>query len=481
MHSSALTVTDLRCENDHRPLGIDAPQPRLRWRLESDARGQGQTAYRVMAATTAELLAAGSPDLWDTGKIDSDAQEVLYGGPPLIAAQRVFWTVQIGDSLGQEAAPAEPSSFEMGLLAPGDWGGYWIGSGEEADSAMAPLLRRIFTLDRAVVSARAYVCGLGYHELSVNGQKASDHVLDPAFTRYDRRALYVTHDITPLLQPGENVFGVVLGNSFFNALHADAWKFEKAPWKASPRLLFDARITHDDSTVTRIASDREWKVGPGPITYNYVRTGESYDARRERTGWNRPGYRDTDWLPARPVEAPAGRVTAQRLPPCRVTATWPAAAVEKGGEGTRVFDMGRNLAGWARLTAQGTAGSAITLRYAELCDAQGKPDQRNINSLVTSARFQTDEYVLRGDRAGETYEPSFVYHGFRYVEVSAPAETAVRLEAREVHTDFAAAGRFRCSSELLNTIQELTLRSYVSNFVGIPTDCPHRGKKRLDG
>ncbi|RPJ52231.1 MAG: alpha-L-rhamnosidase, partial [Chloroflexi bacterium] len=481
-----IIVRHLTCNDQANPLGIDNLPPYFSWQLASLERDQVQAAYQVLVASSPQHLKQSRGDLWDSGRVEADQSvQVRYGGSVLESRQRCYWQVKVWDQDGVESSWSEPAWFETGLLDAADWNGQWIAHPEavQAGTRPAPYFRKAVSLG-AVRRARVYLCGLGYHELFLNGARVGDAVLAPAFTRYDRRALYLTYDVTGLLRQGENLFGVILGNGFFNQAARDAWYFEKSPWRASPRLLFQAHIELDDGREIVLTSDESWKTAEGPIRFDGTRLGEIYDARLEMPGWDAPGYDDSAWLPVHFVDAPRGKRTAHSLPPTRVTRTLRPAKMWKTPTGATVFDMGQNFSGWARLRVSGPAGSVVTLRYGELLTADGALDQSNINSLVfpEQGEVQVDCFILKGS-GEEVYEPRFTYHGFQYVQVEgAPGEfTLDSLEGRVVHTAFERAGSFACSNELVNRLQTLTEWSYLSNFVGYPTDCPQREKNGWTG
>lgn len=488
MPVSAPRVSDLTCEHLTNPLGLDAARPRLAWRLTSDRRGTRQAAYRILAAGSRQQLEAGQADCWDSGRVASDrCAYVPYEGQPPRSRQRVWWRVTVWDDAGGQAT-SEPTWFEMGLLDAGDWRGRWIGIGDgDCDSAEAhrsPLLRRGFGVDKPIAAARAYICGLGYHELFINGQRVGDHRLDPGFTRFDRRALYVVHDVTEHLRQGDNAAGLMLGNGFYNDMIQSAWDFEKAPWRNRPRALAQIEVTFTDGSRQVIASDTDWKTAPGPITFNGIRSGEHYDARSEQPGWAEAGFDDRGWSNAAAVAAPTKQITPQVCPPIRVTQTLRPVKVTQPRSGVFVFDAGQNTAGWARLKARGPAGTTLTLRYGERLTADGLVDQTDVGRLHRSELpFQTDRFTLAGTGGDEVFEPRFVYHGFRYVQVEGASGelTAEDFEARVAHSDFRPISKFACSNELLNRIHDITLWAYRSNFHSIPTDCPHREKNGWTG
>jgi alpha-L-rhamnosidase len=456
------------------PIGIDTTTPRLSWSLESSLRDQKQTAYEIIAT-------AASGDVWSTGKVTSSQQtHVRYAGQPLVSGERVTWKVRVWDGGDQASAWSAPASWEMGLLQPSDWKGKWIGTIDQLapSTPPAPHLRRTFVASKPVASARAYVAGVGYFELWINGKKIGDHVLDPGFTRFDRRVIYVTQDVTTALAQGNNAVGIILGNGFLNVHAADVWNFDSAPWRMPPRALVQLRIDYTDGTSQTVVSDESWKFANGPIVLDGIRNGETYDARLEKAGWATPSYvEDASWKPAVAVRSPGGVLSAQMFPPQRVVKSLQATKVTSPKAGVFVFDFGQNTTGWAKVTASGAAGTTITMRYGEKLAADGTVDQSNINVYVKQGAFQTDTYTFKG-QGTETWEPRFVYHGFQYVEVTGfpGTPTAANLQAQIVNTAFDVIGSFTSSNDLLNRIYKATQWSYFANFQSIPTDCPHREK-----
>ncbi len=475
---SAVSVGNLVCEYLTNPLAIDVAAPRLSWALSSAERGQKQTAYQIIATSK-------DATLWDSGKVASSQQtHVTYAGPPLTSAQTVAWKVRVWDTQDHAAAWSEPATWEMGLLQATDWKGKWIAGGTDLATppAPAPYLRKTFTLTKPVASARAYIAGVGYAELELNGKKVGDHVLDPGYTRFDRRIVYATHDITASLVQGANAVGVLLGNGWLNVNAKDVWDFDTAPWRQTPRALVQLQVDYTDGTHDTIASDASWRRSTGAILFDGIRNGQSDDGRLEKIGWTTPEYiEDASWSPALLVQSPGGVLSAQMFPPQKVMQTLTAKTVTAQGAGVFLFDFGQNTAGFAKLSVSGPAGTKVTLRYAEKLGANGRIDQSNISGVggfnFYQGPYQTDSYVLRGGGA-EVWQPRFAIHGFQYVEVSGFPGTPTKdnLEAEVVHTAFETIGEFSSSNELLNKIQAATQWSYKANFQSIPTDCPHREK-----
>jgi alpha-L-rhamnosidase len=484
--NAATVVTGLRCEHMENPLGLDASRPRLNWQLKSDQRAVKQTAYQILVASSQAVLEENRGDLWDTGKISSDeTAQIYYAGKPLGPRQQCFWKVRAWDNQGN-TSQSDAARWEMGLLQASDWQAKWIARTADSNIAAAPLLRRVFTLDDNIRQARAYVSGLGYFEMSINGQRVGDHWLDPGYTRYDRRVLYLVHDVTGLLKRGDNVIGVMLGNGWYNVPNKAAWDFDKAPWRAAPKLLCQLEIELVDGRRAIIASDGAWKCVESPIVYNTIYSGEIYDARHEKSGWDRPGFDDSSWALALLVEPPKGTLSAQTMPAILTDRIFEPQKITQPKPGVSVFDFGQNLSGHVNLRVSGPAGSEVELKYAERLADDGLVDQRDIAQHVLRfdgrQRFQTDTYILKGDGA-ETWHSRFTYDGFRYVQVTGlpdpPNEST--LQAVFFHTAVPETGHFECSNPLLNRIWQATRMSYLGNLEGIPTDCPHREKNGWTG
>ncbi|MDE0337854.1 MAG: family 78 glycoside hydrolase catalytic domain [Caldilineaceae bacterium] len=498
-----ISPSDLQCEYAVDPVGVDTRRPRFSWLLRAQERGQRQSAYRILIASSEAELLAGVGDKWDSGRVaSSEMAHVEYDGAALVSNERCCWAVQVWD--GEDAASefSAATMFSMGLLEAGDWQGHWIGA--TGRTVSAPLLRRAFTVDRPVQRATVHMSGLGYGELYVNGSKVGRSVLDPGNTYYNNdqpialgsRVLYVSHDVTKLLQPGANVFGVMLGHGWYSAEDdIPPSPSHRTPYGDRPRLLLQAIIEHADGGQVSIVSDGEWKVAAGPITYNDFNNGECYDARLERPGWDCPGYDDTGWQRAATVEAPGGALVAQNMPPTCVTETLPAVEITSPSEGVYIFDLGQTITGWCRLQVQGPAGATVTLRHGTCLYADGTLDARsNLCNAPSSEEAyrqgtgrdggvhhsarQRDSYTLKGDGV-EVWEPRFTLHSFRYVEVTgypgAPALDSV--QGRVVHSAVGTGSRFRCSDELFNRIHSNVHWTLRGSFQSISQDAADRSER----
>ena len=494
--NSPLTLSELRCEYQQDPVGVDNLHPQLGWQLESPDLGIRQVAYQVLVARTPALLDSDQGDLWDSGKVkSSDSVHVFYHGSALSSRLRCYWKARGWDEAGHRSNWSQPGFWEMGLLRQEDWQGQWIGSGPIHEPRPASgffkstnelsevnqrvtvdgrstLLRKTFMLAKPVLRARLYVTGLGYYEASCNGKRIGDRVLAPAKTNYRKWILYDTYDLTARLTPGTNAIGIMLGNGWFNP-YPKWWEPYRMQWFGSKRALVQLHVEYADGSSEAIVSDRSWKTAPGPVLHSCVYDGEVCDAREELPHWNQADANDANWIPANVVEPPGGRLVSHLMPPIKVIEHLPAVAVKRPKPGVQVFDFGQNFAGWSRLSVSGPRGTRIHLRYAEDVREDGSLDVTS-NEKAEAA----DIYVLKGEGV-EVYEPKFTFHGFRYVELTGfPGKPGLtNLLGCVVHTDCANTGSFVCGNELLNRIHRATVWSQRSNLMGYPMDCPQRDER----
>ena len=508
-HAGSLKTALVRCERQSCPLGIDAPRPLLDWTLESAARGDVQTAYQILAASDPSLLATEKPDLWDSGKVVSaNSLGIEYAGTPLVTGQRVWWRVRVWDRDGKPGPYSEPQWWEMALLAPGDWQAKWISDGKAQaqrdedfyQAAPAPLLRRGFKIKGPIKRARIYASSPGYHELRLNGGKVGDHQLDPSWTSYAKRVLYVTHDVTALLKPGDNAIGLMLGNGWFNPLPLRFWgqrNFRANLAVGPPCAMVRMDIEYADGTSERIVSDESWRTSEGPVIRNNIYLGEEYDARKEIAGWDTAGFDDANWRPAGIAPAAGGVMQAQAQPPIRVTEEIPAKRITTSDAGPFIYDFGQNFTGITSLHFDAPAGTRYVMRYGELLNKDGslnpmtsvagqiKGRRKNADGVESpiggpgapDVAWQADAYITKGGGV-ESYTPRFTFHGFRYMEINAlPAG----VMGQRMHSDVASVGSFSCSNERFNRIQQMCRNTFVSNLIGVQSDCPHRERLAYGG
>jgi alpha-L-rhamnosidase len=498
-------VTGLKCESRVNPIGIDAKNPRLSWKILSDQPNSNQLAYQVLVASNKDVLSVGKGDIWDSGKIRSNQLiQIKYSGKPLRTGMDCYWKVRVWDNIGKVSDWSEPSSWEMGLMDQADWKAKWIDDGEAVPvntedfykDDPAPLFRKCFTFNGKIKKARLYISGLGYYLSYLNGERIGDHELDPGWTDYTDRVYYSTYDVTELVKNGDNCMGVMLGNGWYNPLPLMMWggrNIRKDLITGRPRFICQLYIQNTDGTEQTINSDNSWKFHDGPIIRNNIYLGEVYDARLEVKGWHGPGLNDGDWNSASLATDKLGKLVAQPQPPIKITSVVKPVKLTEPLPGIFIYDMGQNFSGWARLYFKVSAGTRIVMRYGELVYKDGTLNPMtavcgqikgkkkggtgdNIGGPGSpEIAWQSDVYIAKGEGV-EEYTPRFTFHGFRYVEISGlefPPDLSM-CEGLRLNSAVEPVGEFACSDTLLNEIQKICEWTFLSNIFSVQSDCPHR-------
>ncbi len=472
-----------RCELATDPFGVDVAAPRLSWRVASGERGQRQTAWQIQAASTPALLSEDRPDLWDSGRVESDATTLLpYAGRPLASSQIVHWRVRSWDRAGRPSSWSEPARWTMGLLDPKEWGGaHWI-TAAGSERLENTLMRREFTVRPGLRRALAHVSGLGHYELLLNGAKAGADVLSPGWTDYADTVLYDTRDVTALLREGANAAGLSLGNGM---LHVERPEGRFAKFKGSfgpQRAIAQLRLEYVDGSVDTLVSDETWKTHPGPITFSSIYGGEDFDARRLPAGWDRPGFVDDGWMPAALYAGETGalRGMSRAAEPVAPIETRAVAHRRELAPGAELYDFGQNASFMPRLRVSGPAGSTIRLTAGEVVNEDGTINRSTMGGAHRGSAWWSYTKATDGE---ESWFPQFYYLGSRYLHVQLLPATeggalpkVESLEQVVVHSTAGPAGRFASSDPVLNRIRDLVRWAQRSNMVSILTDCPHREK-----
>ena len=482
-------------EYSENPINIDQPHPRFSWILSSDKRKQIQTGYRIIVASSLQNLSTNLGDLWDS-KVILSGETIQHEYIPdnLKSNSSYFWKVIVldGSKLPYESPAAK---FETAFLRGDDWKGQWIGKGpkneplppqgfykDTKEQAGMPdsivhegnslLLRREVNLGKKISSAKAYVTGVGFYELYINGIRVGDHVLAPAKTPYHKYILYDSYDVAKLLKPGNNAFGIHLGNGWYNP-YKKWWNDYRMQWFGSKRAIAQILVNYTDGTTQWILTDEKWRWAYGPLTYNCVYDGEIYDSSRDHMGWANAGYDDSAWKPVTLFNKSNARLLSHRMPAIKVKELFKPVEVKVTKQDTKVFDMGQNFAGWVRLKASGTKNTILKIRFAEDLGKDGTID-------VTSNEYAraTAEYRMKGEGI-EIYEPSFTWFGFKYVEISSHNGplNLIDVEGRATYSDNEQTGSFECDNVLVNKIHKATVWSQKSNMIGYPMDCPQRDER----
>ncbi len=477
----------LQVEHLVAPIGIDVSSPRLSWMMQDTRQGAKQLAYRIYVGKDSIAVIGKKGISWDSGKMLSSASLVNYKGKSLEPYTKYYWLLEIWGKDGLTVSSTTVSRFETGLLTMANWKGAWISDGNDMNVKAAPYFRKVFNAEKKIKSARAYIACGGLYELYLNGKKVGNHRMDPMFTRYDRRTLYVSYDVTAQLQNGKNAVGVLLGNGWYNHQSTAVWDFHKAPWRNRPTFCLDLRITYSDGSVQTVSTDRDWKTSLSPVVFNSIYTAEHYDARLEQIGWNIVNFDDANWKNAGLRTAPSGNVVSQVMHPIRNVEKIPAISVNKINDTAYVFDLGRNISGVSQISLSGQAGTEVRLKHAERLYKNGRADMSNIDQHYRPTDdkdpFQVDIVTLSG-RGEESFTPHFNYKGFQYVEVTSSKPinlTKGSLTGYFMHSDVPVVGKIKSSNPTLEKIWFATNNSYLSNLFGYPTDCPTREKNGWTG
>ena len=512
-----ITVSRLTCEMQEGMVIVEG-YPRLGWAMSSSENGTRQTAYQVEIRE-----ACTGRSVWNSGKVKSSQSQLIPTQEADIHRYSPYsyvWRVRVWD---ETDAPSEWSREAKFRLAPeGFSSAKWIGAITREDARLPEgrrfhgaelkklevkaawaavdtlakksiCLRREFRTDKKVVEATASVCGLGFYEFSLNGKKVGDSEFAPLWSDYDKSVYYNTYDVTELLQKGENVAGVLLGNGFYNV---QGGRYRKLLISfGAPTLLFSLVINYEDGTRETIYSDNDWKYDLSPITFNCIYGGEDYDARREQEGWNKIGFNDRQWRPVVVQEAPKGMLRPQKAAPVKIMERYDIQKVTKltseqilsACKSTKrtvdpsafVLDMGQNLAGFPEITVRGKRGQKVTLIVAEALTDEGACNQRQ------TGRQHYYEYTLKGE-GDETWHPRFSYYGYRYIQVEGavlkgqknPGKLPVlkNIQSCFVYNSARKVSTFECSNPIFNAAHRLIEKAVRSNMQSVFTDCPHREK-----
>lgn len=474
----SVEVTRLQVEMKSNPLGIDVAQPRFSWQIASDKPDLMQVGYRIQVAASPEDLQSGKNLLWDSGEITSDCSLFIpYEGEMLQSRQSYYWRVKV--KTNQSAGDwSEVQMWSMAILNPTEWKARWIGENQMSNPGetdkdhtrlAARFLRKPFSINKEVKRATLYISGLGSSESYLNGKRISEDIFAPMPSHYPTRVYYNVYDVTDLLQQGDNLLGVVLGNGRYFAMRNPGMLTY-----GLPSLLAQLEMEYTDGTTEQVVSDTSWKVtSQGPIIANNEFDGEEYDARKELKGWNTAQYDDSAWKTAELMDEPQGKLVAQPNPNLTIQDTVKPIQVIARSDGKYILDMGQNMVGWLNVQLKGKAGKPITLKFAEILN----PDTTLYLANLRSAKV-TDVYTPASD-AAFTWEPSFVYHGFRYVEVDG-------LDYRPEPSDFSGyviydemptTGKFKSSNPLVDQIHKNAYWGIRGNYRGMPTDCPQRDER----
>jgi alpha-L-rhamnosidase len=471
---AGIKVTGAKVEMLTNPVGIDCAVPRFSWEIVSSQKNVMQTGYRILVASSEGALKKNVGDVWDSGEKTSDVSNYIdFAGAPMVSQKRYFWKVQVKTNRG--TSWSAPAFWQMGLLHSSDWTARWIGRNDPSDvlkdhsKVRARYLRKDFSTDGAVKKATLYISGLGLYEAYINGQRIGKQELAPGPTDYNFSVKYNTFDVTSQVKQGRNAIGVILGNGRFTTMRGGSILHF-----GMPQLLAQLEITLANGQKEVIVSDPTWKITvDGPIGNNNEYDGEAYDARKEMPGWNESGFNDASWQQAEEVAAPKGKLNAQMNPNIMIMDQVKPVSIKELKPGVYVMDMGQNMVGWLRMKVKGAKGDELKLHFAETLQKDGSLYTANLRSAET-----TDTYILKGEGT-EVWEPSFTYHGFRYVEMTGfkTKPSLADIEGEVLYDEMATTGKLETSNAVFNQVYKNSYWGIRGNYRGMPTDCPQRDER----
>ena len=523
-----IRIVNPTVEQQFHPLALATSQPRFSWNYETEAQDAVQTCYRMIVASTLENAQNNIGDLWDSGVILSNQMLYIpYAGKELNSRDKAYWKViatVTTNGKRKTEVESEVQSFEISLLNQDDWRAKWIGHEFDDDvltghtRIAARYVRKEFSLNHEVKDARLYVSGMGQYSAFLNGTEvAPGELLKPTLSWFPKRVYFNTYDVTKMLQQGENAIGVILEGGRYTAIrhkevNPTGWDGpEHVPNFGTPRLILQLEITYEDGRKELIVSDETWKItNRGPIRTANEYDGETYDENYELGEWTVKGYDDAAWLQAEFVEAPEGQLSAQPNPNITVMEKLKPVAVFLKGD-KWMFDMGQNMVGFINMKIHDQQpGDTITLRFAELLTPDSLLYTANLRSAEASDRYviarRNDEatFSLTDQREviqyypkqvpvvldchvapqssaprNDSYHPTFVYHGFRYVEISGLREkpSLDDFEGWVIYDEMPVTGSFECSNEVINAVYRNAYWGIRGNYRSMPTDCPQRDER----
>ncbi|TXF82800.1 Bacterial alpha-L-rhamnosidase [Neolewinella aurantiaca] len=476
----SLMVTNPRVEYHSNPKGLDVEHPRFSWELTGEGRNREQSAYQL------EVMLGGKA-IWNSGKVHSrSTNQIEYAGPPLESSREYEWTVVTWDERNQPSTKGG-GTFTTGLLRFSDWKGLFIShytgydKTDKYDELYLPparYLRKEFTAAKTIRRAVAYTTALGLYELRLNGKKVGEEMFLPGWTDYDKRLYYQTFDVTDLISTGENAVGVILADGWYAGYlgYALLTRQDKVRefYGVNPAFMGQIHIEYTDGTTEIVASDVSWRGNTGPISEADILMGETYDARKEHSGWDQPGFDAESWKKPRRYTYPPGQL--QSYPGDYVMPREMLTPVEmtEPEKGTYIYNLGKNIAGIIELKVDVPAGTEIKIRYGELLrDEDGGLMTENLRKARA-----TDTYIAKGGGT-EVWRPRFTYHGFQFVELTGlpakPAMDAVTgIALSSIDTD---AGKFSSSNPMNNQLFKNIKTTQAANFFEVPTDCPQRDER----
>ncbi len=454
-----MKITHLRTNHIVNPIGYMVDMPTVSYVVE-ESTGNKQCCARIEVATDSAFNGV----VYDTGKCDYICPLGHDIKIDLGPYTRYYWRVTVWADNG-DTGTSDVAYFETGKLGE-SWTAQWIAA--PFDKAVHPLIVKDFAVPTGLVSARAYICGLGVYELEINGKKVGSDYLEPFYNDYNNWIQYITYDVTDCLINGDNRIGLALGNGWYKGrfgfmagmgeLYGDQMK-----------CIAEIRLTLSDGSVQVIHTDTSWLCKAGPVQESSIYDGEVYDANQATCGWSKFGTND-GFVNAVIADAPAGALTARLSPPNTIIEKIKPVELIHTPIGETVIDFGQIMTGWVEFDVDLPKGSVVKLQYGEIM-------QKDVfyNDNLRSAK-QAYTYTSDGKKAH--VRPYFTFYGFRFVKVEGIDK--INLDdfiGCVIHSDIGFTGCIETSNEKVNKLFKNTIWGQRGNFLDVPTDCPQRDER----
>lgn len=496
-----MKIYDLTCNYLVNPLGIDSP-PVVGWKIKSESGGYLQKGYRILVSDDSEFSAKGIESGWDSGEVIKSESVQIPLPVEMISRKKYYWKVKVLDSEGAWSDYSPWGYFGFGILKQHGWGAKWIsrfdnGTGmntkfpvlqgekqyvqrdPDSNSLSSPLFLKTFHVNNKIDSAVIHICGLGFYKLYINGQEVSTALTVP-FTRYDKRVLYDTWDVSDFIKEGENNISILLGNGFYNSFAHDIWGFQEAVWRDHCKVIASLEIKDKSGNVQSVSTDSSWKATDSNIVFNGIRNGETIDARIQSTEKTNTIIDEKNLKNALISRPPGGKLVSNSMTMVdSVEEIYPKDIFET--ENGTMYDFGQIISGRIRVIAKAPSGTQIKVLYSQSLNSKNEPDMR-MGHIVYTDDFQTDSFIF-SERDTDSFEASFVYHGFRYAHIQPKNKKVelVEIKAVVVRNTMKQTGDFSCSNDAFNKLWGNAIWSLKTNYHFFPTDCPHREKNGWTG
>lgn len=454
-----LKIIKTRLNHLEKPLGYQYNGLSFSWITECQD-SKEQTAAQIIISKNKNMTQV----IYDSGK-DKKANSVDYTvSLELEPYTRYYWTVTVWNEKG-EYNTSDITWFETAKLKD-PWKAEWITGENHAEESQ--LLVREFNIDKKIISARAYACGVGLYELELNGVKIGTEVLAPGYHSYDFWLQYQTYDITPYLQAGENVIGAILGNGWYRG-RLGFGGGDTNLYGDKQGLICEIHLSYNDGTKEVICTDNQWKSAPSPIQFSNIYDGEIYDATKEIENWSKNNCSYTSWKEVITCDLGTEKLQERLNLPIQVMERRKPIEVITTPKGETVLDFGQNMTGWIEFINRAPSGDTVNLQYGEVLQ-DGCFYRENLRSAKA-------EFIYTSGGKVEKVRPRFTFYGFRYIKVQGMDVEAEDFEACTIYSNMEQTGVIETGNKDINRLILNALWGQKSNFLDVPTDCPQRDER----